>query len=50
MAETGELSAEELDKIDEEVLALIDTAVDEAKKAPRPTPEEVTQDVYINYA
>lgn len=50
MAETGELSTEELDKIDEEVLALIDTAVDEAKKAPRPTPEEVTQDVYINYA
>ncbi len=50
MAETGELSAEELDAIDAEVMALIDQAVEEAKAAPRPTPEEVTQDVYINYA
>jgi pyruvate dehydrogenase E1 component alpha subunit len=50
MEETGELSMDELDKIDEEVLALIDRAVEEAKAAPRPTPEEVTQDVYINYA
>ncbi len=50
MTETGELSAEELDAVDAEVMALIDQAVEEAKGAPRPTPEEVTQDVYINYA
>ncbi len=50
MAETGELSEEELDAIDAEVMALIDQAVEDAKAAPRPTPEEVTQDVYINYA
>ncbi|MDJ0877488.1 MAG: thiamine pyrophosphate-dependent dehydrogenase E1 component subunit alpha [Halieaceae bacterium] len=50
MAETGEVSGEELDAVDAEVLALIDQAVEEAKAAPRPTAEEVTQDVYINYA
>ncbi len=50
MAESGELTNDELDAIDAEVMALIDQAVEEAKAAPRPTPEEVTQDVYINYA
>lgn len=49
MAETGEVDASELDAIDVEVLALIDQAVTEAKAAPRPTPEQVTDDVYINY-
>lgn len=49
MAETGELSSEELDTIDTEVLALIEQAVAEAKAAPRPTPDQVEQDVYINY-
>ncbi|MEE4192882.1 MAG: thiamine pyrophosphate-dependent dehydrogenase E1 component subunit alpha [Halieaceae bacterium] len=50
VAETGDVSSEELDAIDAEVMALIDQAVDEAKAAPRPTAEEVTNDVYINYA
>lgn len=49
MAETGELSAEELDTIDAEVMALIETSVTEAKAAARPTPEQVTDDVYITY-
>lgn len=49
MAETGEVSSEELDAIDTEVLALIDQAVAQAKAAPRPTPDQVAQDVYINY-
>ena len=49
MAETGELSTDELDAIDAEVMALIEQAVTEAKAAARPTPEEVTKDVYINY-
>ena len=48
-AETGEVSADELDAIDSEVLALIEQAVTAAKAAPRPTPEEVTRDVYISY-
>ena len=49
MDETGEVSAEELDAIDAEVMVLIDEAVAAAKSAARPTPEQVTTDVYINY-
>ena len=49
MDETNELSQAELDAIDAEVMALIDEAVAAAKSAKRPTPEEVTTDVYINY-
>ena len=49
MAQTGELSGDEMDAIDTEVLALVEEAVTSAKAAPRPTPEQVTQDVYINY-
>ena len=49
MNETGEMSNDELDAIDAEVMALIEQAVTEAKAAPRPTPEQVTEDVYISY-
>ncbi len=49
MNETGEMSNDELDAIDEEVMALIEQAVTEAKAAPRPTPDQVTEDVYISY-
>lgn len=49
MAETGDLSQEELDAIDAEVMALIEQSVTEAKGAPRPLPEQVKEDVYINY-
>lgn len=49
MTETNELSQEELDAVDAEVMALIDEAVAAAKSAARPTPEQVTTDVYINY-
>ncbi|MFK7977083.1 MAG: thiamine pyrophosphate-dependent dehydrogenase E1 component subunit alpha [Halioglobus sp.] len=49
MAETGEVSADELDAIDAEVMALIEQSVTEAKAAARPTPEQVTEDVYITY-
>ena len=49
MAQTSELSSDEMDAIDTEVLALVEEAVTRAKAAPRPTPEQVTQDVYINY-
>ena len=45
----GEVSHEELDAIDADVLALIDDAVAAAKAAPRPTAEQVVEDVYVNY-
>ena len=46
---TGEVSHEDLDAIDAQVLALIDEAVTAAKAAPRPTAEQVVEDVYVNY-
>ncbi|MEM9255918.1 MAG: thiamine pyrophosphate-dependent dehydrogenase E1 component subunit alpha [Pseudomonadota bacterium] len=49
MAKSGDVNPAELDAIDTDVLALIETAVSEAKAAARPTPEQVTDDVYINY-
>lgn len=39
----------ELDAIDQGVLTLIQEAVDEAKAAPMPTPEQLTRDVYVSY-
>ena len=43
------IEASALDAVDAEVLALIDTAVAEALLAPRPSPEHVTEDVYVTY-
>ncbi|MDE2621333.1 MAG: ABC transporter substrate-binding protein, partial [Sphingomonadales bacterium] len=43
------LDPAELDRLDAEVLALIDSAVDEARAAPRPTAADVLADVYISY-
>ncbi len=48
-ADNPAVSSAELDRIDGEVMALIDQSVAAAKAAPRPTPEQVTEDVYINY-
>ena len=48
-AETGELSEAELDTIDTEVMAEIEQSVTDAKAAARPTAEQVTEDVYIQY-
>lgn len=50
VTDAGELSAAELDAVDEEVLSLIEAAVAEAKAAPRPTPADVDTDVYVNYS
>ncbi|MGD1954190.1 MAG: thiamine pyrophosphate-dependent dehydrogenase E1 component subunit alpha [Sphingomonadales bacterium] len=47
--EASLLKSDELDGVDEEVLALIDKAVDDSRAAPRPTPEDVQRDVYIDY-
>ena len=49
VSDHGDVSSDELDAIDAEVMALIDQAVAESKAAPRPTAEQVTQDVYISY-
>lgn len=44
-----QLQQDELDRIDEEVAALIATAVDQARAAPRPTADQVEEDVYATY-
>jgi pyruvate dehydrogenase E1 component alpha subunit len=43
------LSAAQLDQADREVGELIETAVKEARAAAPPSPEQVLEDVYINY-
>ncbi|BBL79753.1 dehydrogenase E1 component [Rubrobacter xylanophilus] len=45
----GLLEEEELDRIDAEVKRLIDEAVEEAKAAPEPAPDELLTDVYVSY-
>jgi len=43
------IEAADIDAVDSEVLQLIDTAVEEARAAPRPTAADVLEDVYISY-
>ena len=43
------VEAHEMDQIDQEVLALIDDAVEAAKLAPHPKPEDLLTDVYVSY-
>jgi acetoin:2,6-dichlorophenolindophenol oxidoreductase subunit alpha len=45
----GLVEQEELDKIDEEVKALIDKSVKEAKEAPDPGEDKLLTDVYVSY-
>jgi TPP-dependent pyruvate/acetoin dehydrogenase alpha subunit len=47
--QTGEVALEELDKVDAEVLTLIEAAVVGAKQAPRPLPEDLLTNVYNSY-
>lgn len=49
VTETGQLSGAQLDQVDAEVATLIDQAVDEAKQAPKPGPEDLETDVYVSY-
>jgi pyruvate dehydrogenase E1 component alpha subunit len=49
VTEAGVLSEKELNTIDDEVMILIDEAVEEAKAAPLPTLEDLTKDVYVSY-
>ena len=47
--EAGIAEQPEFDEIDSSVRRLIDEAVDEAKAAPDPTPDDVLTDVYVKY-
>jgi acetoin:2,6-dichlorophenolindophenol oxidoreductase subunit alpha len=49
VTEGGMLEQEQLTAIDDEVRALIDEAVAEAKAGTDPTPDEVRTDVYVSY-
>jgi acetoin:2,6-dichlorophenolindophenol oxidoreductase subunit alpha len=49
VTEGGLVEQSDLDEIDRAVATLIDEAVDEAKAAPDPTPEDVLTDVYVKY-
>jgi len=49
VSEAGLLEPADLDAIDAEVAALIDSAVSESRAAPRPTADDVLSDVYISY-
>jgi len=49
VTEAALLDAADLDKIDEEVLKLMDEAVEEAIAAPFPEASALTEDVYISY-
>ena len=43
------IDAAELDAIDAEVMALIESAVTQSRAAPRPLPAQVLEDVYVTY-
>ncbi|WER49709.1 thiamine pyrophosphate-dependent dehydrogenase E1 component subunit alpha [Cupriavidus sp. WKF15] len=49
VTQSGVITREELDTIDREVAALIEHAVQEAKAAPLPGPEDLLTDVYVSY-
>jgi TPP-dependent pyruvate/acetoin dehydrogenase alpha subunit len=49
VTEAGLLSEGDLDAIDKETADLMDRCVEAAKNAPRPTPDQLTTDVYVSY-
>jgi pyruvate dehydrogenase E1 component alpha subunit len=49
VTETGMLAESELEAIDQEVFDLIESAVADAKSAPKPAAEELLTDVYVSY-
>ena len=49
MLESGEITKDELEKIDEDILVVIDEAVKFADESSWPEPEELMTDVYVNY-
>jgi TPP-dependent pyruvate/acetoin dehydrogenase alpha subunit len=49
VTEAGQLTDDQLDRIDQEVAAEIDTAVEAAKAAPKPGRDDLLTDVYVSY-
>jgi pyruvate dehydrogenase E1 component alpha subunit len=49
VVETAQLAESALDQVDADVAALIDSAVEEAKAAPKPTRADLETDVYVSY-
>ena len=49
VTEAGVIDGGDLDTIDKEVLAAIDSAVEQAVAAPLPGPADLTTDVYVSY-
>ncbi|TCP54036.1 pyruvate dehydrogenase E1 component alpha subunit [Tamaricihabitans halophyticus] len=49
VTESGQLESSALDTVDSEVAALIESAVTEAKAAPKPTGVDLETDVYVSY-
>jgi pyruvate dehydrogenase E1 component alpha subunit len=49
VTDSGRLSAAQLDEVDGKVAALIETAVQQAKAAPKPGADDLLTDVYISY-
>jgi len=47
--DAGQLSAAQLDQVDGEVATAIDAAVEAAKAAPKPGPDDLLTDVYVSY-
>jgi acetoin:2,6-dichlorophenolindophenol oxidoreductase subunit alpha len=45
----GVVAPEDLRRVDDEVQALIDDAVEQAKAAPEPEPSDLLTDVYVKY-
>lgn len=45
----GEITAEELDQIDQEAADLMEEAIKFADESPVPAPNEIYEDVYVNY-
>ncbi len=45
----GEITAEELDQIDQEAAELMEEAIKFADESPVPAPNEIYEDVYVNY-
>ena len=49
VTEAAVLEQEDLDRIDREIAALIDEAVEQAQQAPYPTENDLLTDVYVSY-
>jgi len=49
VTESGQLTDAQLDQIDSEVAAAVESSVVAAKAAPKPGPEDLLTDVYVSY-